>query len=266
MSNIIINNDTFEIFNEFLFSVNKKGIKTDELNWLLFQILPNENDKLLITYNSNNKKIKYTAGFDPSIAHIDISLKRLRSYIKNDALDLIDYLDSDDIKSLKNYLTVGVVVHEVEHAYQYLMGEGKIQCPNDILKNAYKYLFDITKGIPPEDKDIYILQDIYKKKNNNLLLERNAEIERFDFLMKLAQYNGRDDLYDLFLMLRDWYHTFGYENSNIGSIFETFKTLQIEDIYLQFNHDISCSENDRIRYGLPISEDTRQKVLEKYKK
>ena len=46
--------------------------------------------------------------------------------------------------------------------------------------------------------NIDLLQELYIENQNKILLERNAEIERFDLLMKLAEYNSRNDLHDLF--------------------------------------------------------------------
>ena len=176
---------------------------------------------------------------------------------------MINDLCSHDEEAIRNYITIGIIAHEVEHSYQYLMSKGIINSPNDVVKDAYKYIFDITLGKDFEGKNIDLLQELYIENQNKILLERNAEIERFDLLMKLAEYNSRNDLHGLFKWLKDWHQTFGYHNSNIGSIHETFKILQLEDLFLKFNHNVIMDDDERMRYGFPISDELRLKILKK---
>ena len=102
-----------------------------------------------------------------------------------------------------------------------------------------------------------------KTKENGLVLERNANIESTDLICRCAFYNEREDIYNLFIDMRNLFRTQGYIKSTKGSIEETFEEIFMHDKYKKIRQEIDLDEIDRLRYGLNISEETRKRILRK---
>ena len=55
----------------------------------------------------------------------------------------------------------------------------------------------------------------------------------------------------------------GYINSNIGSIEETYRKTLMYRKYKKIYEDLEISDDERIRFGFNISDETRNKLLSK---
>ena len=109
-----------------------------------------------------------------------------------------------------------------------------------------------------------ILLNRYKSQKNkaHFVLERNANVEAYDLLLKLSRYESNSELEKL--MYNQWmgYSACGYASlKNNGPFEESFKSTWRREKFreLDFSEDISVSE--RIRYGLPIEDSDRIVLL-----
>lgn len=268
MSNIIKTKEQLQTLKDTLSYLKNHEINKDFLEEILTYLGPKNNGDLLINYNIREKGI-ITAQFVPSTKSINISINKINSWLENNAQSF-ELNDNDNI--LKGYLFLYVITHEIEHAYQYLIGESIIEAPNNILKEAYKHLMDLLN--PPK----YILPHpikqtrgaistfLYKARQNYYLLERNANIESMDLISNLAKEEGKKEIYELFLKMRDMFLRCGYIKSNMGSIEETYREILMYDKFKKFTHEIDLSEEDKMRLGLGISEEARIRILSKKNK
>ena len=138
------------------------------------------------------------------------------------------------------------------------MGINVIDAPNSIIAKAYKDIYALlTKDSEDKAKKIYFAN--FKK----LLLERNAQIESFDLILKCSKHDGKLDIYDAYKSLFNTWASIGYKDNSYGSIHETYQILKLCDKNLNFNSVLYLSQEEKMRYGLPVSDATRQKILKK---
>jgi hypothetical protein len=96
---------------------------------------------------------------------------------------------------------------------------------------------------------------------NNLLLERNAQIESFDLVMQCAKYANQETIYNAYKEWIKGWILLGYYKNNKGSIYETYDYLGLKEKYDSFNCEVNMSEEEKVRYGLPIKDSTRERLL-----
>lgn len=262
--------------------MNNKGqllIMKDVLNYLqnnelsktyleeiLKELLPKNNNELLVNYNIKEKGL-VTSQFQPSTKSIDISLNKINTWLENNIKDFINNYKVNDINILKSYLVLFILSHEIEHSKQYLIAEGKIETPCILLKDAYKGLFELLNPketiIPRPIKDTKrrLSLFLYKLKENYYVLERNANIESMSLISQCALYNNNEDIYNIFDDMKNIYLKCGYIDSTMGSVEETYRKILMYNKYKTFTHQIGFSVQDKIRYGLEITEEVRNKVL-----
>ena len=258
MSNIIINNDTLLMLTDDIKYIKKYDISKSFIEEILRQIIPTKSMEPLITYSVvENSYNEGNVSFVPSKELIEIDLRKLNYWIENSIDVLMKDYNLKDKETLKAYQLIQIISHEVEHAYQYLMGKRMIYRANNIIANVYKDIYDlIVSDSNFESKECYF--NNFKR----LLLERNAQIESFDLIMQCAKYNNQLDIYNAYKNLYDYWALIGYVNSCQGSIIETLRLLKLNDDYLT-NNKLQMYEKERIRYGFPISNKTRKKLLKK---
>lgn len=259
MSNIIKSSDTlFMLINDIKY-VEKHDISKSFIEELLSKMIPTINMQPLIRYSVVDSQYgEGSVAFVPSNGIIKIYLGKLDYWLENCVNILINDFGLNGKNALKGYQLIQIIAHEVEHAYQYLMGKSLIKAPNSVIANAYEGIYDLVSSDDNSEARKFYFANFKK-----LLLERNAQIESFDLILKCLEYNGRLDIYNAYKSLSDDWTTIGYKNSSNGSICETYQLLGLHDKYLEFNHEVHMSEGARIRYGFPISIDTQQKVLKK---
>ena len=271
MSHIIKNSDTLVFLKEMEKDILNHGINLDIYLAIIKELLPkNEKNELLVSYRINTKGMK-PAFFNPNNNCIYLNINAINTWLKDNLNDLTQLYNVKDTKTFSIYLFYLAITHEIEHSYQYLMAYNIIPASVDLISLGYKGLFDfmISKQYiiprPIKETRSLISRILYNIKANELLLERNAQIESTDLLVKYAQFNNRDDQYRIFQNMNAIYNTIGYYDSNNGSLEETYKKILMFDKYKKFYEDVDMSEEDRVRYGLNICEETRQNIL-KYRK
>lgn len=148
------------------------------------------------------------------------------------------------------------------------MSEDIISSPSPMIKCGYKGIFDlllpdnniIPRPIQESRKIISLI--LYKLKQNYYILERNANVECTDLLCKLSSYMERDDILKVFVDMRSKFMCIGYRENDKGNLEETYKKILMYDRYKKFFEDVNMPEDEKAKYGLQISEQTRQKILE----
>ena len=142
MSNIIKNKDTLLLLKDIINNYDKDNLSKTYIEEILKELIPGKDGNLLIKYKVKDNGISI-AKFIPEYESININISKVNEWLDNNTNSFLKETDSCDHDTLRRYLFLFMITHEIEHSYQYLMGKGIISSPNDILKNAYHGLFDL---------------------------------------------------------------------------------------------------------------------------
>ncbi len=243
-------------------------ITYDHVKDVLDAIIPRDiNGNQLISYNIKEKG-RNTAVFYPEYENISISIEALNKWLDFNSKDLANYYKEEHVVLVRSYLVLMVLTHEVEHAYQYLIGEGKIEAPCRMLAEGYKTLFDLMKKkeyiIPrPITQVRRAISVISYRKNENLyLLERNAQFDSLGVLADLALNNGHTSISYMFRGMKDTFAISGYEKNKDGCLVNTFVNIYMKDKLSKMTRDYEDIDMiERFRLGLPVDEETRGRIL-----
>lgn len=268
MSNIIKNDNDLLLLNDILNYLNNNSINSSFLESNIKYLLPKMDGELLIDLNIKEKGGSYPM-FIPNNKSIILCVDKIEKWLDVNIKSFVGDSKIKNLNKLRNYLFIFMISHEIEHSYQYLIGEEIINSKNNVLLNAYKWLFDllnpkeyiIPRPILEFRQKLSLL--LYKLNENYYLLERNANIESIDLICDLARYNGDDDIYNLFNSMRNIFCCCGYQNNNKGSIYNTYKKILMYDKYKKFDEEILLTDEERIRYGFSINDNLREKLLKK---
>lgn len=268
MSHILQYKTSLLELKDILKHFKEKGLTKDYLEVVLKKLIPNLNGDLKIGWNISEKGYS-RAKFIPKTRTIIFSLEKINEWLDNNTCDFLEKLETSDVNTLRSYMLLFLLTHEVEHSYQYLIGEGIIEVPSPLIKDTYQTLFALMTPLdyiiprPIKQTRRMISLILYKQKENELVLERNANIESTDLISRCAFYNEREDIYNLFIDMRNLFLIQGYVKDARGSIEETFEKIFMYDKYKKIRQEIDLDEIDRLRYGLNISEETRKRILSK---
>lgn len=266
MSNILKSKNDLDLLKDIINYLNANDISKFYLDEILKFFIPKDNNNFLINYNIKERGF-ITAAFIPKMENITMSVNKIYKWLNENTYYLTETFNVKDEKILRSYLFLFLITHEIEHSYQYLMAKGKIEVPYNFISKGYSGLFEILNPkesiMPRPIKDIrrMIALVLYNVKENSYVLERNANVESTDLLCRCALNMNREDMYKVFNKLKNDFMKFGYTNDTIGSFQETYKKILMYDKYKKIFNNVDVSEEERIRYGLEILEDTREKVL-----
>lgn len=268
MSNIITEKEELLYLSDTIKYISQNEINKSYLEEILKQLLPKKNGETLIKDNISENGIT-TAVFSPRNNSIKISINKINEWLELNSKELSEMYKTNDINTLKSFLFLFVITHEIEHSYQYLISNGIIKSPSEIIKQGYKGIFDlllpdkhiIPRPIKETRRKVSLM--LYKSNENFLILERNANIESTDLLIQLATFMEREDILNLFKDIQDIFIEVGYTENNKGSMDETYRKILLYDKYKKFYEETNLKEEDKIRLGLNISEEARQKILKK---
>lgn len=276
MSHILRNDETLEQCRFFVEKVKKEGFSYSLLEQVLEVLVPcSSAEEPLIQYCIAEKG-RVTAVFYPSIERIDIGSERLFTWVTANARDLADFYSvssSETLSLIKVYLFFFVLSHEVEHSYQYLIGQGKVESPCSLVTEGYRTLYGLLvpyRGILP--RPIYqtrriVSKILYHKHENELVLERNANLDALDFVCQLILYCHDVEVYPVFSAMKNTFVAMGYIRDTKGSLEETFSAIHFLRSYQKMKLRSSAIDVDtRLQYGLEIDTETREKVLQLLRK
>lgn len=267
MSNIIKGSQDLLMLKDFMKEMQKNDLDKSLIEVILENLLPsNYGGDLLVEYRVSEKG--NTAGiFIPEYNLVKVSVNRMKDWLNNNAKDLAEFYNIEDELTLKHYLFLFILTHEIEHSYQYLMGIEKIESPCKLVQAGYKNIFDLLLTdhsiLPrPIKKTRKLISTVlYKKNEERYVLERNANIESLDLLCKYALYSQDEEFYELFSDMKNSFTALGYLENTIGSMEETYRKIFMYDKFKKINNQFEMNMSDRVQYGLGIDEETRNKVL-----
>lgn len=268
MSNIIKNKDDLILLKDIVTYTKSHELTTSYLEDILKHLLPRDGDKLLTDYYIKESG-NLTGMFVPDSNKILLSLDNMNVWLDRQVDDFCEEYQISDKNEFKSYMLLFVLTHEIEHAYQFLIGKGIVSAPNDVLKKAYLGLFELLAKkhyILPQPVTLtrrMISKILYKAKENQYLLERNANILSMELVSQSALFNGNEEIYKAFDDMMRTYLVCGYTNGNIGSIEETYHDIHMYNKYRKFYHDIEIDDKDKVRYGFGINDEIREKILKR---
>ncbi len=261
MSHILKQEGKIQIVQEIIHEFKTNNINYENIEFALENLIPKTNNE--ITYNIKNNKIT-TIAFYPSTKSIDINIENTKKILEKNINEL--KRRKTNTRTFKAYFITYMLAHEIEHAYQYLIAKNLIEKDEELLKRTYKEIFKI---LDYNNNNINTLKKsreklsalIYIINQNSMILERNANLESLDLVVKCAQEFNNEEMYDIFNNMLKITLTLGYKKNNCGCIKETFKKLLCQDIYNKIYIPNNLDENSRAWYGLEIKEKTREKIL-----
>lgn len=268
MGHIVHSEDDYNYLKNLVFEIKDNDFDKDKVIQILGRILPkDENGNLLIKYNVREKG-STTAIFIPRYEIIEVSINKINTWLDRNTSDLAEMYEVEDKNLLRSYLFLMVLMHETEHAYQYLIGKGIIEEPCKMLQQGYKAL---TELLVPKDyilprpikqvrRAISIIN--YKRKENEYLLERNAQFDSLGTLSDIAFQNEHHEVRGVLLDMRSVFAMAGYTKNVDGPLVNTFKEIHMKDILKKMDQDYeNLDMMDRYRLGLPVNERTRERIL-----
>ena len=251
-------------------------MKQDGLNYDLFKafysyIEPRMyGDKLIRDGITERGTRKLT--FLPQHEAIIGSYSFLEGWTKRNEDCFDDFVNIKDKELFKMYLKLWVLAHETEHAYQKVCAAGLAEsCKSEVVNDAYRCLLDLFGKVdtilphPIRDTRRIVSLFAYKRNENKFVLERNANVDSFEFISYIAGQCGDEEMYKVFDEARKHVLPVGYIDSNMGSFYETYKKIFMSYEYKKIFNDMSfldlLSDYDKVRLGLPVEEEVRQDVL-----
>lgn len=271
MSNIIKNNEDYDMLKYYFDDIKDNGLSIKNIVSLVEEIIPKDDEKILISSNINEKGSR-TAVFIPKYETIIVSLNKFNEWLNINLDDLSESYKVRDLKSLRAYLTLFTLLHEIEHSYQYLLYNNKID-GLEIMKQFYKIIFEVVNGkdyiFPRPIKQIRrVVSLIFYRLNQHMyFVERNANIEALDPLVKLSIINKDEECNNILNDLYNGYKLLGYNNES-NPIKETFSKIFMIDKYNKIMKKNNCgniSFDDKVNYGLPINKEEINMLKKNFK-
>lgn len=246
----------------YLDIIRSYGYSKDTIETILCDLTPYSQDYPI---NIEITPDGYPAFFNAYYNKIHISEGPLKDYINglvSEIIKLYPELEKQR-EELFAYTTFFTLCHEIEHTYQYMFGQKYIKPPYQVVSDAYRKMIELKEEKMSLLK-FKILLNRYKSQKNkaHFILERNANVEAYDLLLKLSRYESNAELEKL--MYNQWmgYSACGYTSLKFNGPFEeSFRSTWRKGKFreLDFSEDIPVSE--RIRYGLPIEDTDRIALL-----
>lgn len=261
MSNII-NTENLEPLYLHLEYLRNKGIdKTFISNFLDDFIIKDVNGKALASYSldlTGSFKPRYNSDANSVNVSYDGFIRAIEKYYNQFVKLFNSYPDASEV--FKDYLAIFILSHELEHTYQACIRNDLIVSPSIMLESCYKMFFDRKCEILDyslKEKLRYVIRAIMYARNDrgNFALERNANLESFDLIYKLASLDSNEDLIKLIEELRMSQALIGYSSNEQGVLVETAKRVLQFDKLRGFEEVDILSFEEKVRYGLPINED-----------
>ena len=268
MGNIVHSIADYDYLKNIIFELNDSFVSKEVVEKILYNLLPRDNDGKLIINFLVREKGSVTAIFYPRYETIEVSINKLNNWLNINSNELAEYFNVTDVELLRKYLVLMVIIHEIEHSYQYLIGIGKIEAPCKMLQQGYKALFDLLLPkeyiIPRPVKQVRRMVSLiaYKKNENMYLLERNAQYDSLGLVADIATSNNHNDIFGVFNGMKNSWAIIGYAENSFGTLINTFENIYMKDKISGFEQDFDdfCM-NDRFRLGLPVDEHTHERIL-----
>lgn len=244
-----------DIFNE----IRKDRVNVDLLEEIVIELLPKDNNGDILVGYKLSECNGGISSFYLSNNYLNLSIDNMYEWIDSNVFVSVRDFNIKDIDLFKVYMFLYVICHEIEHSYQYLMAYDVIEGPCELVSSGYKLIIDtlICRNYDKLGKlKIFrnmISHYLYYKNSYRYVIERNANVEAFDLLQKLAIENNHDELAIVFNNMRNSFAMWGYMNNNKGCFYDTCNNMLLGYEYKRLNHNYELSDIDRFRYGLDVS-------------
>lgn len=267
MSHILDSGMKFNCLSEIVERASGKSIDATMLENDLKTLIPKDaNNQLLVDTNITEKGLR-TAIYVTDGNYIKASADKVAAWVQNNTNSLKDNFFIKDVELFRGYLYLYLLAHEVEHSYQKHIALGNVNLTNPVIQGAYYHILKhfkkdnsiFPKPISKTRKALKLYN--YRKRENEYVLERNASLEGYDLLYRLANNYQNEEMARAFYCCRTLYCKLGYHNSPNGSFAETYQAMSMSKKYAEIIGEKIFSEEEAVRYGLPVSEETRQKIL-----
>ncbi len=253
--------------NECLQLLYKYGINEDTINIVIKKIL--ELTELLgKTEYSFNIKAPKSAQFVPSYNEIILSKPKLDKWIDNNIYNeqtkVFPNIQKREL--LKCYMILNILIHEIEHAKQYLIGKEELPSPSLYLTKGYYNITNLLINpnyiLPRPIKTTRRITSLslYLSNCNMYVLERNANLESFLTTGSLAIQNEDYLIATELIKAAILYMRHGYK-TDMGSLYETHKKILLLDKLPKIDDYKDLDAETKIRYGLPIKKEDRKKIF-----
>lgn len=265
MSHIINSSEDVKKISLQLEKIKKKGWEGDILGEIISDLIPyNQNVKTKVEIIDSKIPIYFLAE-DEGVSKFVICPNALYKQINNFLWDFSILHPTLKKEYLYNFLLL-VLLHEIEHYYQYLIAKGYVEFPYQIVTDVYNFFYPCTHINYPDINPLFslIIEEYlsYIEGTGSCIIERNANIEAFSALIKVADYENNSKMLHILKKALYSQAKIGYAGIiNNGSIEQTFRKLLSHKTYKSFNHTEDISLQDRIRYGLPIDEKSKKLLL-----
>lgn len=268
MSNIIKTTEDLYKFRRCLEIFRNEGFNGDTLMVAAHRMMPRDKSGFIAEYKIKDQGSKPAVYVD-RYNRMEFALDKCNEWINANIGTLMRKYNIKDEKTFRSYLTMYLLMHEVERTYLHLMGKGYIQSPCETVRGCYNLMNEIILGptinpVKQVRKAIALVP--YLKHPDQYVFERNANVETYSGLLSLAGDEGNKEMVELYRGLATKAMLVGYEKDNKGCMYHTFKDLLMLDYYNKFNKNEELKPNDAARYGLEIPEETRKKMLTQIKK
>ena len=251
--------------------IRYKWLTIGSMEEMVDMILPRDEEGMLLVNPIVKENGTKTAIFIPRFNSIEFSVLKCRQWVIDNLQDLSKYYNVTDQKTFGYYLSLFTMLHEIEHSYQYLMGQGKTSAPCKLVQDGYKALTELLikpdyilpRPIKQTRRWISLIQ--YYRNQDMYSLERNANVEAFSTILQLAQESGNEEMIRVFTDMLNVYMGIGYQEDGKGAFYHTFSDIKMMDTYKRINNIGELSIEEKVRYGLEIPNYVRNDLLKKIK-
>ena len=229
------------------------------------------NGNYLIDYNQSNYSKSLEFSYNHNTIFISTSNfdKMVNEIVNQNILNFKSEIEIEEFEkvNLRIYFYLYWICYELELGVQSLIAQNMYPVPSPLISNAYYEIYNFlnncdTSNFYKKVKNFILLYN-FNKNQNIYLLNRNASIESSDLLEKFTLYMNDDLMNYVFKKTKDDNCVIGYDGRFSCPLEETYNAIGMGSKYKKMNLENNLSDDDKIRYGLPISSELKKLVLAK---
>ena len=255
---MIYNDQIIEKISAQMSLMRKNGIN-EELTKEIIKLMSNDIKIPYVFKDRINAAAYYNTKTSTMFLSVNSMINWAKNYIKSSKVQ--EYYPHCVYSELLIYFYIFVLNHEMNHAFQHLIGQNIIKTNYPKLKNCYINLYDLSIN---QNMSL----DLNNAKNTlqlllfcihrNNILERNANLEAMSLMLQLTKYENDDIMQEVIQDCKQTIQMQGYTGKYNGAIEEAYKKILI---FQKDMDDENISLEDKVRYGYPLDEYTKKKVL-----
>ena len=234
---------------EIVDTINSQGLD----NKLLSKIL----QELLYPDNETNKYIILSLGSKPFYSMTANMVVCSEKGINNATNRYIKGLEEEfylyDTNTLKSYLCLFTILHEIMHYYQFNNSKVLTKNDNNYLSCINDFYTDYTSFLKSDYKKSFNYKfKKYKRNEYNYFIERNASVEALYILKNICDLNKNELINNYISNFILAYENIGY-NNNHGCIYNTYKKTHRLKYFKKIYSSDKIDFKYKVKYGLPLN-------------